>query len=248
MESAPSDLLTALPAEEAPTPSPVPTPPQPDLPFLSHEPKLGDPSQARESFDHAKLRKFPKPYSSIRIIGDLSDGADVCIKYGQMDDGKEVVIKIFDHNEHNSTNYWTFERECRISAKLESIYAMYRRATAGGCPLFIRPSPEYRRAAMPNLEAISDEFADKYCRRASSESFTPAVVDIPECYGWVQLNEAIPSMYPHPSAGYESTAPRWEKPFAIIYELVPGSTRPNDVVLPVEELFYLLDLGPEVLV
>ncbi|KAL8409519.1 hypothetical protein RB594_007818 [Gaeumannomyces avenae] len=215
MENALSDLPTALPAEEAPTLY---------LPFLSHEPKLGDPSLGLQSFRHAKLRKFPKPYSSIRIIGDLSGGgAD------------------FDPYKHSSTNYWTFERECRISAKLESIYTMYRHASASGCPLQFRPSPAYRRAVKPYLEAISDEFADKYCRFASFESSTPATVDIPECYGWTQLDEAIPLMY-------RSTALRWEKPFVIIYELVPGSTRPDDVGLCSELLFYLLDLGPEILV
>ncbi|KAL8410427.1 hypothetical protein RB596_000200 [Gaeumannomyces avenae] len=249
MESTSSEPPPAPSAEEAPTVSPTAKPPQPDLRFLSHEPKLGDPCLAWESFAHPKLRRYPKPYSTISLKGRLGKGVDGCVLHGQTDDGKEVAVKIFHYSKrptlsqfkskHNHVAYWAFERECRNCATLELISTRLRRAATSGCHVYLKPNPKGHRDAICNLKAFSDDFADEARCHSAFEPFIPDTVNINECYGWLQC----PDWEHGDKDTIEWRRHRGGKNFAIVYGFVPEGTLQDDVVLSSYELFHLAGFG-----
>ncbi len=67
-------------------------PPETTLPFLSHEPKEGDPSCQWQNFDTPKLREFPEA-SPLRWRGFIGAGEDGLVLRARTDD-KEVAVKI----------------------------------------------------------------------------------------------------------------------------------------------------------
>lgn len=70
------------------------TPLETTLSFLSHELKEGDPSCKWRDFKDPKLRKFPKPASSLRVSNFIGAGEDGLVLRARTDDGKEVAVKI----------------------------------------------------------------------------------------------------------------------------------------------------------
>ena len=64
------------------------------LSFLSHEPKVGDVSYEWKDFDARKLRKYPKPSSSLRFRNYVGGGIEGVALRARTEDNEEVAVKI----------------------------------------------------------------------------------------------------------------------------------------------------------
>jgi hypothetical protein len=63
-----------------------------DLPFISHDPKVGDPAIALDDFIHPKLRKFPGHLVLDHYIGEGVDGLVIAAREKYQD--RSVVVKV----------------------------------------------------------------------------------------------------------------------------------------------------------
>lgn len=91
---------------------------------------------------------------------------------------------------------------------------------------------------MRNLEAFSEDFADKSRANSKFKPFKPAAVHITECFGWTHLQGHIVTEL------YQKTPQlpnlNFTRPFfAIVYAFVPEGILQDDVILSSYELFYL---------
>ena len=64
------------------------------LPFLSHQPKVGDVSYEWKDFSTQKLRKYPKPPSSLRFRNYVGGGIEGVVLRARTEDNEEVAVKI----------------------------------------------------------------------------------------------------------------------------------------------------------
>lgn len=62
--------------------------------FLSHEPKVGDPSYEWQNFKHPKLRKYPKPLESLRFRNFIGAGEEGMVFRCWTKDNEEVAVKV----------------------------------------------------------------------------------------------------------------------------------------------------------
>ena len=67
---------------------------EPTLWFLSHEPKVGSPSYKWNDFKAQKLRKYPKPPSSLRFRNYVGAGIEGVVLRARTEDNEEVAVKI----------------------------------------------------------------------------------------------------------------------------------------------------------
>jgi hypothetical protein len=64
------------------------------LPFLSHEPKVGDVAYEWKNFSTPTLRHYPKPPSSLRFRDYVGGGIEGVVLRARTEDDEEVAVKI----------------------------------------------------------------------------------------------------------------------------------------------------------
>ncbi|EPE04617.1 hypothetical protein F503_06166 [Ophiostoma piceae UAMH 11346] len=229
-------------------------PPTPDLPFLSQEPRNGEPSCAWENFKRPRLRKFPQAASTLQFQGFIGAGVDGLVLGAKTGDNAAVAVKIFYYSKPcNDHRYWAFQRECCNSAVLEMIRIATQRSGAdSGAPLYLLPTPRRITDAVRNLRAFSTEYSHKY--RANPppnfEPFDYSHLQLNECLGWTQLDGgAVRSLLHGWRLGISEfcstpavDAASWY--FAIVYRFVPDALLEDSVVLSHMNFFYRAGFDP----
>ncbi|KAI1499395.1 hypothetical protein F5X99DRAFT_430776 [Biscogniauxia marginata] len=211
------------------------------LPFISHEPKEGEPSCHWKNFEEPRLRRFPKSPATFNWKEHLGTGVDGIVLKAQTGAGNLVAVKIFFDNTQpeappGAYRYWAFERECRNCAILEMITTSLRQASVSGKRHYIHPCPTTKKHAIRNLKAFSTEGIG--CPPPPHyKSFSPHI-QINTCLGWMVINghqvrSALKALGVVP---YLKTD---ESYFAIVYSFVPKGDLDEDIIQSHLDFFYL---------
>ncbi|KLU81127.1 hypothetical protein MAPG_00222 [Magnaporthiopsis poae ATCC 64411] len=212
--------------------------------FLSHELKVGDTPYEWKDFKAQRLRKYPKPPSSLKFRNHIGGGIEGVVLRARADNDEEVAVKIYFHNEQPEPVWgvkriFPFEWECRNCAALELISTSLRAAAANDRQILLHPGPKTRREAIRNLRAFSSDHDDKY-RSDPPDGFEAAVPDvhINDCLGWMRLDgDQAWSVFGRLRVDHRDlTKLPWY--FAMVYKFVPKGDHQEDVVRSQYNFFY----------
>ncbi|KAK4076672.1 uncharacterized protein Triagg1_4275 [Trichoderma aggressivum f. europaeum] len=209
---------------------------QKQAPFRHDQPMIGPPDCSWASIRRPRLRACPLPHSFIwrEKLGYGLDGTVWKVEVN----GRPYALKVFwDHKPPGGTRYWAFQRECQISALLQTIRAAVENSAE---PVYLKKEPKTWKDAVRNLYSFSNEGRLKPKMRDAANSISLTTSSFPrirECYGWLTISGAElsglgPKLWPTGVVldRVKRQMSPYEEYFAILYEFIPPQDDTNAAV------------------